>query len=104
LKKTGIAPQYTEEVTSATKVQIGRVDENEEQDELFDDSVRIVCTTDRASASLLQRKLKIGYARAARILDQMEKIGIVGPGEGAKARDISNDNAQKYLASKMGQE
>jgi len=105
LKKTGVAPQYTEEVTTApTKAQMGRIEENEAQDELFDDAVRIVCTTDRASASLLQRKLKIGYARAARVLDQMEKIGIVGPGEGAKARDISNENAQKYLASKMGQE
>ncbi|MCX6725842.1 MAG: DNA translocase FtsK, partial [Candidatus Shapirobacteria bacterium] len=105
LKKSGVAPQYTEEVTStAVKNQMGRIDENDEQDELFDDAVRVVCSIERASASLLQRKLKVGYARAARILDQMEKIGIIGPADGAKAREFYNEVAQKYLASKMGQE
>jgi S-DNA-T family DNA segregation ATPase FtsK/SpoIIIE len=64
---------------------------------LFDESVGIITQYDRASASLLQRRLKVGYARAARILDQMEKVNIVGPAEGAKAREVYLQNARTYL-------
>ena len=60
----------------------------EERDELFDDALQLVVSTGKASASLLQRRLKLGYARAARVLDQLEKAGIVGPSEGAKPREI----------------
>ena len=62
--------------------------ENEEDDELFNEAVRVVKEAKKASASLLQRRLKVGYARAARLLDIMEEKGIVGPGEGAKPREI----------------
>ena len=47
--------------------------------------------TQKASASLLQRRLKVGYARAARLLDIMEMNGIIGPGEGAKPREVFLD-------------
>ena len=60
----------------------------EEKDELFDAGVDVVLELGQASASMLQRRLKLGYARAARLLDQMEQQGIVGPSEGAKPRQI----------------
>jgi S-DNA-T family DNA segregation ATPase FtsK/SpoIIIE len=60
-------------------------------DDLFFDAVRIVQETGRASASLLQRQLKVGYARAARLLDIMEEKGVVGPVDGAKARKVYID-------------
>jgi S-DNA-T family DNA segregation ATPase FtsK/SpoIIIE len=62
--------------------------ENSDDDELLQEAVETVRQAQKASASLLQRKLKIGYARAARLLDIMEEKGIVGPGEGAKPREV----------------
>ncbi|PIQ76268.1 cell division protein FtsK [Candidatus Peregrinibacteria bacterium CG11_big_fil_rev_8_21_14_0_20_49_14] len=61
-------------------------------DELFFEAVRVVQETGRASASLLQRQLKVGYARAARLLDIMEDKGIVGPADGAKPRKVYIDS------------
>ncbi len=60
----------------------------EEEDELYPEAYRTVVEMGRASASLLQRKLKIGYARAARLLDMLEAKGVVGPSKGAKPRDV----------------
>ncbi len=57
-------------------------------DDLFFDAVRVVQESGKASASLLQRQLKVGYARAARLLDIMEEKGIVGPADGAKPRKV----------------
>jgi len=62
--------------------------ESDKDDELLDEAIEVVRQAQKASASLLQRRLKIGYARAARLLDLMEERGIVGPGEGAKPRDV----------------
>jgi S-DNA-T family DNA segregation ATPase FtsK/SpoIIIE len=61
---------------------------DENLDALFEDAVSLVLETGKASASFLQRRLEVGYARAARILDQMEGRGIIGPARGAKAREI----------------
>jgi len=61
---------------------------DETDDELYEEAVKTVRAAKKASASLLQRRLKIGYARAARLLDMMEEKGIVGPGEGAKPREV----------------
>ncbi len=61
---------------------------DENLDPLFQDAVFVVLETNKASASFLQRRLEIGYARAARILDQMEGRGIIGPSRGAKPREI----------------
>lgn len=86
--------QYTDEVTEQemvfTKTRGGTmvVSDLEEQDPLFNEAVKIIIQFDKASASLLQRRLSIGYARAARILDQLEKAGYVGPAEGSKPRDV----------------
>ncbi len=57
-------------------------------DELYQDAVRVVCEMGRASTSALQRRLRIGYGRAAHLIDIMEKDGIVGPADGAKAREV----------------
>lgn len=95
--KAKAAPSYTEEVTT-TPVTIsshGGHSGDGEKDPLFSQAVQIVCQFDKASSSLLQRKLSIGYARAAKILDQMEEAGIVGPPDGSKARDILNRNPQE---------
>ena len=63
-----------------------------EEDELYDGAVRVVREAQKASASLLQRRLAVGYARAARLLDIMEERGVVGPGDGAKPREVYLDN------------
>jgi S-DNA-T family DNA segregation ATPase FtsK/SpoIIIE len=60
----------------------------EDRDVMFDEAVKLVSETGKASASLMQRRLKLGYARAARVLDQLEAAGIVGPSNGAKPREI----------------
>lgn len=62
--------------------------ESGDDDELYDEAIEVVKAAKKASASLLQRRLKVGYARAARLLDIMEERGVIGPGEGAKPRDI----------------
>lgn len=102
LKKSGVKPQYTEEVTTKykgkTTTRAGVQDQ--EVDELFDESVRVVCEYDRASASLLQRRLKIGYARAARILDQLELAGVVGPQEGSKPREVLIQSPGTFIAQR----
>ena len=66
---------------------------------LFEEAIRTVCQHDRASASLLQRRLSIGYSRAARILDQLEEAGIVGHAEGSKPRDVLIRNADEIINS-----
>lgn len=98
LKNKGVAPQYTAEVTTMpTRATMGP-GVGEERDDLFADSVRVVCGHDRASASLLQRRLAIGYARAARILDQLEASGVVSPADGSKPREVLISNAEEFLA------
>ena len=59
-----------------------------EDDEMYDEAKRVVIEAQKASASLLQRRLRVGYARAARLLDILEQQGIIGPGDGAKPREV----------------
>jgi len=58
------------------------------KDSLYEEAKQVVIEGGRASASFLQRRLRIGYARAARLLDMLEEKGIVGPGQGAKPREV----------------
>ena len=108
LKNQGVSPQYTEEVTTMAKpgtVTISGV--GGQVDPFFADAVREVVRYERASASLLQRRLSIGYARAARIIDQLESAGVVGPGEGSKQREVLIQNPEEFLggaANTPGQE
>lgn len=79
----------------------GDVFAEEGRDALFEEAVRLVVRHQQGSVSLLQRRLKIGYSRAGRLLDQLEQAGIVGPFEGSKAREvlIGPDEAQEFLTS-----
>lgn len=102
LRRSGIAPEYAEEVTQMPLGKVHGPPEGE-TDELFEEAVRTICQYERASASLLQRRLHIGYARAARLIDQMEMAGIVGPGEGSKPRDVLYKNADDYFQQSQAQ-
>ncbi len=87
-------PEYYDEETEP----VGEVDLNE-RDPLFEDAARLIVQTQQGSTSLLQRKLKLGYNRAGRIIDQLEAAGIVGPFEGSKAREVrvANEMALEQL-------
>ncbi len=78
-------------VTSGTSQMIDLDEDDNGGDDLFFEAVRVVQETGKASASLLQRQLKVGYARAARLLDIMEERGLIGPADGAKARKVMID-------------
>jgi S-DNA-T family DNA segregation ATPase FtsK/SpoIIIE len=89
--------KYNDELLLAPKDENGNVEAtdgsggdagDEVDDALYQDAVRVVCEMGRASTSTLQRRLRIGYGRAARLIDIMEKEGIVGPPDGTKPRDV----------------
>lgn len=99
LKKTGARAVYTEEVTEGgSELGSSGGGGGEDRDELFADAVRMACQDKKASASFFQRKFSIGYARAARLLDQLEEAGVVGPADGSKPRDILVTDAESFLA------
>jgi S-DNA-T family DNA segregation ATPase FtsK/SpoIIIE len=80
-------PEYDEKVTEAVAPEAG-TDEEQEYDERYDDAVALVTKAGQASISMVQRHLRIGYNRAARIIEVMEKEGVVGPSDGVKPREI----------------
>lgn len=86
--KTQAPPQYRDEIEKYGKSKDNLAEMNDEDDELFDDAVRVVLETAQASISMVQRRLRVGYTRAARLIDMMELRGIVGPHSGSKAREI----------------
>jgi len=104
LKNQGISPQYTEEVTTMAKSAGAVPGIDGDVDDFFKEAVAVVCQYDRASASLLQRRLSVGYARAARIIDQLESAGVVGPAEGSKSRDVLIRSAEEFFASSQNSE
>jgi S-DNA-T family DNA segregation ATPase FtsK/SpoIIIE len=98
IKKQG-QPEYNDtvlKVQPATGMGAG-----EEKDEMYDEAVRVVIETNQASVTILQRRLRLGYGRAARLVDMMEQNGIVGPYAGSKAREILVDR-EKWLLDNMG--
>ncbi len=93
--KTQAPPQYRDEIANYGKAKDAILDINDEDDELFDDAVRVVTETGQASISMIQRRLRVGYTRAARLIDMMELRGIVGPHLGSKAREILVSTASR---------
>ena len=80
-------PEYNEKVTETVAIDETKGD-GEDYDERYDDAVALITKTRQASISMLQRHLRIGYNRAARIIETMEREGIVGPSDGSKPRDV----------------
>ncbi|MCF7740591.1 MAG: DNA translocase FtsK [Candidatus Marinimicrobia bacterium] len=86
----------SEELPSAMEQETKDIDAATDRDELFNEALKLVVTHQQGSASMLQRRLKIGYARASRIIDQLENEGIVGPHVGSKAREVLVDDSYLY--------
>ena len=88
--------EYDSEIVESKKSSLEfSAEEGDVDDLLYDDAVEVVRNAGKASASLLQRRLRIGYARAARLLDIMEDKGIVGPADGAKPREVYDDSFEE---------
>jgi len=80
----------------STDIKLSDLDEN------FDEAARLIVSNQHGSTSLIQRKLQLGYNRAGRIMDQMEQLGIVGPAQGSKPREVliySIDELNTFLDS-----
>lgn len=101
VKGQGQKPEYQEEIT--TKYQGNMVkggsggNNGEDRDPLFTEAVKLFSQYDKASSSLIQRRLSVGYARAARILDQLYEAGLVGPAEGSKPREVNLTKVREHL-------
>jgi S-DNA-T family DNA segregation ATPase FtsK/SpoIIIE len=91
--------EYSEELTTA--MEEGPSSESgegtSERDDEFEDALNLVISANKASASYLQRKLRIGYNKAARIMDQLQKAGAIGPQQGSKARDVLVSSPEQIL-------
>jgi DNA segregation ATPase FtsK/SpoIIIE, S-DNA-T family len=93
LKEQG-RPQYDESILAPREDAAGAEVEEGEKDEMYDQAVAIVIETRQASISMIQRRLRIGYNRAARLVEMMETEGLVGPADGAKPREVLAPPAQ----------
>ena len=91
-------PTYDTRILHVVKGEVDHAmgDDDGEKDELYEKAVETVLNSGQASASYLQRRLKLGYARAARIIDQMEGEGLIGPSEGSKPREILVDRKEFF--------
>ena len=88
--------EFSEEIVQAKPEQAGLFGGDlGTDDDLYEEAKKVVVESGKASASLLQRRLRVGYARAARLLDMLEDQGVIGPGDGAKAREV-------YLSRETG--
>jgi S-DNA-T family DNA segregation ATPase FtsK/SpoIIIE len=88
VKKNQGEPKFLEDITKTAEEKSGVDGIEYLEDPKYDDAVRVVLSTGQASASYLQRRLKLGYSRAARLIEIMEANGVVGPSQGSKPRDI----------------
>ena len=87
------APNYDDEIVSQPVNIGGRgstipSDNIDTEDSLYMDAIRVVVESKKASASLLQRRLRVGYSRAARLVEAMEEQGIIGPADGSRPREV----------------
>lgn len=88
IKLNNTSTDKSNETYIADQIKVKEEDDNLDLDPLFNDAINYVLSDEQASISYLQRKLKVGYSRAARIVDQMEDLGIIGPHEGSKPRKL----------------
>lgn len=106
LKEQGGEPNYLEGVTERQKVKgfagVGLAGESEDDDDLLEEAKEIIINSGKASASFLQRRLSVGYARASRLLDILEDRGVVGPSNGAKPREIMISREQYEALTNEG--
>ncbi len=86
------------------KVMFGADMEDAEEDELYEEARMIIVEAGKASTSYLQRKLKVGYARAARLIDMLEDRGIVGPADGAKPRDVLIGGMKESVSDEVAED
>lgn len=93
--------RYTAEVTEMRPEDkaklVGSAPTGGVEDEMFGNAVRVVVNAQKGSTSLIQRKLSLGYNRAARLLDKMEELGVVGPENGSKPRDVFINDSEAFL-------
>ncbi|MBI2987437.1 MAG: DNA translocase FtsK 4TM domain-containing protein [Deltaproteobacteria bacterium] len=80
-------PRYRPEIFDAKK-EVEAANGDDDYDEMYDQAVKLVTETEQASISMIQRRLRVGYNRAARMIEQMERDGVVGPADGAKPREV----------------
>ena len=80
-------PRYRPEVFEDKK-EVEAANGEDDYDEMYDEAVKLVTETEQASISMIQRRLRVGYNRAARMIEQMERDGVVGPADGAKPREV----------------
>jgi S-DNA-T family DNA segregation ATPase FtsK/SpoIIIE len=98
-KQQGFAKQFMLPASAERKLG-GANGGNGDRDPLFEDAARLIVTHQQGSVSLLQRRLKVGYSRAARLVDELEAAGIVGPFDGSKAREVlvqTEDDLERIL-------
>ena len=88
--------RQTEIVTNSDKSSASDISDGDDADEKLDEAIEFVVTAGQASTSALQRHLKLGYGRAARLIDTMEKMGVVGPYEGSKPRAVLMTKQEWY--------
>lgn len=96
IKKQVEPPEYLEGITACEGASKEEKKQNVVEDELFEEAIRIIMETNQASASMLQRKFRIGYTRASRLIDTMEEMKIIGPNIGSKPREIIMNYDQIY--------
>ncbi|MBU0515401.1 MAG: DNA translocase FtsK [Proteobacteria bacterium] len=82
------APEYDASITQALEVPEGKSAPGVDLDEYYPDAVRLVAESGKASISMIQRRLKVGYNRAARMIERMEDEGLIGPSDGVRPRDV----------------
>lgn len=109
-----LADEYKDEISEEIALSSGSIsadkgifestldDDDEDDDEMYEEARAVVMETGKASTSYLQRRLKLGYARAARLIDKLEERGVIGPGDGAKPREVlekvtHNENGENVI-------
>jgi S-DNA-T family DNA segregation ATPase FtsK/SpoIIIE len=100
--KSQAQPVYNQTILEDNSETAEQPEVDQEVDEMYDEAVRIVAEMGKASTSTLQRRLRLGYGRAARLIDMMERDGIVGPADGSKPREVlkKKDYFQEFDAER----